>query len=326
MRSFRGFAATCICATAPLVAPLSASAWGPDGHHLVGEMADKQIAGTHAATQVLALLGTLSLRDAAVWADCVKGISTSTFTYTDPPDKYPECKVYLTPEGEAEMADFARRNNTNCGNQEPTTACHAEYHYADVAIQRPGYKLRTVGTRDDDIVQATTAAIHVLRGDPAPAPFSIKNKREALLLLAHYVGDLHQPLHVGAIYLDASGAIVDPDKMTPYDVATETRGGNEILKIDVHTQMRCSQLHATWDALPLFLTDKNLTSSWLKQVKAVPKTGGDVLEWPARWGSGTVVAAQSAFAGLSFGAKAGKDWSVVLPDRYGPKMDSLKKQ
>jgi hypothetical protein len=46
------------------------------------------------------------------------------------------------------------------------------------------------------------ATTQVLKGGAAPAPFSLKDQREALLLLTHYVGDLHQPLHVGAIYLD----------------------------------------------------------------------------------------------------------------------------
>ncbi|MFX8926146.1 S1/P1 nuclease, partial [Acinetobacter baumannii] len=79
--------------------------------------------------------------------------------------------------------------------------CHKQYHYSDIAIQRSSYSLGPVGTREDDIVGAVAAATHVLRDEPAPAPFNIKDKREALLLLVHYVGDLHQPLHVGAVYL-----------------------------------------------------------------------------------------------------------------------------
>lgn len=31
------------------------------------------------------------------------------------------------------------------------------------------------------------------------------------MLIAHFVGDLHQPLHVGAVYLHANGVVVDPD-------------------------------------------------------------------------------------------------------------------
>ena len=37
-------------------------------------------------------------------------------------------------------------------------------------------------------------------------------KPVALILVAHYVADIHQPLHVGAEYFDQQGRVVDPDK------------------------------------------------------------------------------------------------------------------
>jgi hypothetical protein len=37
-------------------------------------------------------------------------------------------------------------------------------------------------------------------------------KPVALILLTHYVADIHQPLHVGAEYFDEHGRVVDPDK------------------------------------------------------------------------------------------------------------------
>jgi S1/P1 Nuclease len=69
------------------------------------------------------------------------------------------------------------------------------------------------------------AAIMVLQNMPAPAPFSIKDKKEALFLLAHFVGDLHQPMHVSAIYLDPNGNFVDADSGVPYDPNTQTLAG-----------------------------------------------------------------------------------------------------
>ncbi|WP_409362753.1 S1/P1 nuclease [Bradyrhizobium sp. CIR18] len=35
----------------------------------------------------------------------------------------------------------------------------------------------------------------------------MKDKKEALFVLSHLVGDLHQPLHVGAVYLDSAGHV-----------------------------------------------------------------------------------------------------------------------
>ena len=37
-------------------------------------------------------------------------------------------------------------------------------------------------------------------------------KAVAVILLAHYVADIHQPLHVGAEYFDQQGKVADPDK------------------------------------------------------------------------------------------------------------------
>jgi hypothetical protein len=37
-------------------------------------------------------------------------------------------------------------------------------------------------------------------------------KPVALILLAHYLADIHQPLHVGAAYFDERGRMTDPDK------------------------------------------------------------------------------------------------------------------
>ena len=55
----------------------------------------------------------------------------------------------------------------------------------------------------DNKISAINAAIRVLQDRPkATAPLSITDKKEALFLLAHFVGDIHQPLHVGAVYLD----------------------------------------------------------------------------------------------------------------------------
>ena len=92
----------------------AASAWGPDGHHTVGALADRLIAGTHAEAQVKALLNGLSLEQAAVWADCAKGVDpTKNYAYTSA-GKYPECAIFETPDGEAEMIDYVRRNDINC--------------------------------------------------------------------------------------------------------------------------------------------------------------------------------------------------------------------
>jgi hypothetical protein len=161
--------------------------FGPEGHRTIGAIADRLLVGTNAGAQVESILGGLTLQEAGVWADCVKGVDpTRGFAYTAA-GRYPECKVFEMGPLEAEMSDFVRRNDTNCARRRTDESCHKRYHYTDVAIQRSLYAARYVGARDDDVVAALVAAIRVLRGEPAAPPFEIRNPREALLLLAHLV-------------------------------------------------------------------------------------------------------------------------------------------
>jgi hypothetical protein len=217
---------------------------------------------------------------------------------------------------------------SNCNYEDKPTNCHKAFHFADVATQHNDYERRFVGTSDHDVVSAIKAAVMVLQGRPAPAPFSIKDETEALFLLPHFVGDVHQPLHVGAIYLDAAGRPVNPDQGT-FDKGSETAGGNFIS--EEHHQ----NLHADWDAIPRSLGD-SADQAMVGRARAVPRSVGSLDAWPASWASETVLAAHQAFNGLSFTAgdaraldKAGRrtlaplrlhrlprqNWSVQFDDK-----------
>ena len=303
----------------------AASAWGPDGHHTVGALADRLIAGTNAQMQVRTLLGGLTLEQAAVWADCAKGVDPAkNFAYTSA-GKYPECAIYETPEGEAEMIDFVKRNDTNCPHAPGDASCHTQYHYTDEAVQRKAYQLGDVGTRTFDVVAAITATLHVLKGEPAPAPFNIKDKREALLLLSHYAGDITQPLHVGAVYLDACGKVVDP-MTVPFDASMDTQGGNLVTTLRVATNHRSETLHATWDDIPDALHSNHIDAAWLALARAEPATPGDLYNWSTHWASTTLTQARAAVDGLQFGPQQGGTWTVALTGRYDDSMAPIKKR
>jgi hypothetical protein len=222
------------------------------------------------------------------------------------------------------MEDFASRNWSNCKGWTPSLpACHRQYHFADVAVQHNDYATAYHGTGEADIVHAIQAAIGVLMvSPPAKAPFNIKTKKEALQLLAHLMGDLHQPLHVGAIYLNDADAPVDPDAPgSHYSPKMETRGGNFL-------EIGTSNLHAAWDELPgtLTLTElatgpgKKRRQALIAEAKAVPPSPGAVENWPAVWASDTVMASHDTFPGLRFSRKGvlkGGDWAVQFNDQAG---------
>ena len=54
--------------------------------------------------------------------------------------------------------------------------------------------------------------IEVLEGRVSEQNERKITKPVAIILLAHYVADIHQPLHVGAEYFDGQGQVADPDK------------------------------------------------------------------------------------------------------------------
>jgi hypothetical protein len=307
------------------LATTCASAWGPDGHHTVGAIADRLVAGTRAQARVRELLGGLSLEQAAVWADCAKGVDPARDFAYESPGKYPECAIFETPEGEAAMADFVRRNDSNCERAAESPPCHAQYHFTDEAIQRARYRLGDAGTRRFDVVAAITATIRVLEGQPPPAPFDIRDQREALLLLAHYVGDIAQPLHVGVVYLDERGRPVDPASER-IDRAMDTQGGNRVVTIRAATNHRSESLHATWDDLPESLNERHVDRAWLALARQVPRTDGRLADWSTRWADDTLAQARIAWHDLGFRPQDAGQWTTTLTGRYDDAMAPVKKR
>jgi hypothetical protein len=297
-------------------------AWGPQGHQTVGAIADRLLKGTHAGTQVKAILGSgATLKTASLWADCAKGVeknsATGVFHYVVKP-QYAECAPFQTAAGKRAMVAFVKRNWDGCQPKPDEEVCHKQYHYADVAIERDAYARTEVGTSDHDIVSAIQAAAAVLQGNAAPAPFDLANRKEALRIVAHYVGDIHQPLHVGAIYLDAAGQEVDPDAGT-FDPHTKNQGGNLLMD-------GSRKLHGEWDSIPTRLTVAQFQTAGVAAAKLVPVTSGPLEQWPVAWASETVMASHQAFAGLTFGPEASGKWPVTEPAGYGAMRETLQKE
>jgi len=310
--------------TCVLFAP-GAAPWGPDGHRTVGALADRLVAGTHAQAQVRRLLGSLTLAQAAVWADCAKGVDPARdYAYTAR-GRYPECAPFETPAGEAAMIDYVRRNDVACMREPGSSPCHVRYHYTDVAIQRARYRPGDPGTRDIDIVAATTAAIQVLQGRPAPGPLRIKNQREALLLLAHFAGDIAQPLHVGVVRLGPCGELVDPPRQEAA-ADTDTQGGNRIATVRVATNHRSESLHATWDDIPAALHDDRIDAGWLAQARAEPVTPGGIDGWSMQWADDSLVQARRIYASLGLAPGHCSRWTVALTGRDDDAMAPVKKR
>jgi S1/P1 Nuclease len=301
--------------------PASASAWNPPGHKVVGSIAD-QLLDANAKANVAAILG-FDLSTAGPWLDCVKSVekrADGSFVYKEDPKYEPPCTPFKLERDR--MVDYAKRNWFDCSyvTGGVDRGCHNTYHFDDVAEQRDRFDRNFQGTNDHDIVSAINAAIAVLLDRPAPPPFSIVDKKEALFLLAHLLGDLHQPLHVGAVYLDKYGDLVDPDVTHTIDPNTETAGANLILD-------QGANFHLEWDGIPSDLGEA-ATPELLTMARAEPTDRGRVENWPTIWASDTVLAAQQAFAETTFGPVSNGKWAIGFTDRdaYLRTADALKRK
>jgi len=287
--------------------PHTAFAWGPEGHALVGKIADQLLAGTPTGAKVDRILELYTLEDAAKWPDCVRSVVKNpggTFEFVEGKYTAP-CTAFFPPQERARMADYAKRN-WDTFPYLPGHPDHEAYHFADIPIEDGSYAPSDIGASTHDVVHAIDAAIAKLQHRSVPAPFSIKDDKEAILLLAHFVGDIHQPLHVGAIYLDASGTEVNP--ISEAQAEADTTAGGNLIAVDG------GELHGEWDSISKSLETTNI-NTLVSKAKALPHDAGPVDGWAAAWASESVVAAAQAFTGVTFTPAGPHKWKATFADR-----------
>ena len=233
----------------------SAFGWGDEGHETVGAIADHLIANAPAAAHVHQLLGDETLATASLWADQVK-YRTNT---------WPEAIAF-------------KAANTN----------HAAMHYTDIPFEETKYRDDSVGSRPDDVVHAISACILILQGKPQEQHvFSNVNEKIALRLLAHYVGDIHQPLHAGSGYLDGT-QFIDPNGYgKPYG---EDAGANQLV-------FGTNKLHFYWDITVVRMamanakaaTPQEYAAKLLAQPEPAYATTSPLLDWSRNWADESII-------------------------------------
>jgi hypothetical protein len=221
----------------------TAHAYGPIGHQIVGAIADERLAGTPTGRKIASLLQGFTLEKAAVIPDEIKGWDKNG---VDAPDIF---RYRSRPRVDAELADFWRANPPT-RDRSSATPSHHWFHYTDVPVlNAQNYADGQAGRSQWDIVQMIRYCVEVLKGDiPADNPRKI-TKAVAIILLAHLVGDIHQPLHVGAQFFNEAGQPVDPDKD---GAGLENQGGNTINfkfspELAEKLGARDAKLHGFWD-------------------------------------------------------------------------------
>ncbi|MDB5386538.1 MAG: phospholipase, partial [Planctomycetaceae bacterium] len=225
-----------------LVCLLSQSvlAFGPKGHELVGTIADRLLTSKPASAKIKILLEGVSLADAARIADDIKGLEKKNW------DGEPVATLpwTMTTNLRRDMYEFLKANSNSHGGHGHNPDHHS-FHYTDISVVSDlKYDIAKKGAGKTDVVQMINYCIGVLKGtNPQPNQYAI-TPRVAVVLLAHYLGDIHQPLHVGAAYFDATGARVDPDVVPS---AKADHGGNDIQMHPAGSSTSSLALHAFWD-------------------------------------------------------------------------------
>jgi hypothetical protein len=217
--------------------------YAPLGHEIIGAIADERLANTPTATKIYALLDGLTLEKASLIADEIKGWDSKGV------DDQRSFRYSAHRNIDRQLRDFWRANQPTHETNSPAPS-HHWFHYTDVpVIPAQRYRDGIAGRSKWDIVHMIPYCIDVLQGRVPEQNERKITRSVALILLAHYVADIHQPLHVGAEYFDQQGRPTDPDKDKS---ALPDEGGNT-LTLELSDEaprrrgIRKKKFHGFWD-------------------------------------------------------------------------------
>ena len=258
--------------------PAKAFSWAPEGHAVIALIAERLISPDTRANvkHLLAEGGDESLVSVASWADDLVSAARG--------------KGPLNEDSEAQ--EFNRKFPNN-----------RTWHFVNLPLGTLSAEEARAFTPQDSIAKAISRCIQVLE---APVSNSQElTKVQALRLLVHLVGDVHQPLHCGTGYytLDRPGRaelITFPAQALgkPND-----RGGNLLF----YGTTPSEQLHAFWDVLLVKAIHDTAEATALADLlsknistEETTKTPGDLHGWPEVWVIESVRIAALAYLGIDF--------------------------
>ena len=272
--------------------------WGLPRHELIADAAANFLTRTaqQAIAAIIAPLGAgTSLRDLAGWADQIKARTPSDTLDAD------------TNQFLAQFPNDASR----------------DWHFVNLPLGIGTYAAaKEAGfTRNDDVVQMLQKSIEVLQGSSA-----LMSKLNALRMVVHLTGDVHQPVHVGCGFIkpgNPPSIIVDPAAIKAGGLAHD-RGGNDIL-LPLGGN---ANLHGYWDSTlaggidesspgPNALVSRQAHPTrklvMLMERTEVPAAAADVVavgQWPAMWANESLLSAVEAYSTLKIVSKLGNKYKV----------------
>ncbi|HEY8184992.1 MAG TPA: S1/P1 nuclease [Pyrinomonadaceae bacterium] len=267
----RRIAATFFTLVVFVSASTPAFGWGDKGHKVIGQIAQLRLANTNTLKRVRNILKhDESLSSVATWADRVKD-----------EDRFGPTAVNSDPDTQDFFRRLANQHNRN-------------WHFANLPLHCASYNDVACKsfTSSRDIVHLINLSIRKLQGGNVPQ----LTQRNALRLLVHLVGDLHQPLHVGVGFInvdDEHNQILierEPNRVRQNDFPSDFGGNNLLI-----TGAESDNLHSFWDT---DLVEEASGNQSVLQFAAllnglIPTAPnwdaqGNVNTWAAQWASDSV--------------------------------------
>ena len=184
----------------------SANAWGPSGHRVVAEIAQRHLTRV-AQAKVSRLLGGRTLADVANWPDELR---------SDPRfDKYKPLHFATVKNG---LASYRDAEKARCGDL--VVAIDAFTAFLRTGSREALYSVKALSDKSDG---AGNSACNPQETDPI-------SPDTALRFLVHLMGDLHQPLHVGGA--DQGGNKVSVDWMERWKTNLHSTWDDEMVDFE----------------------------------------------------------------------------------------------
>jgi hypothetical protein len=259
---------------------ITTGAFGDAGHRIVGTVAELHLRNSRALDEVRRILRPQeTLADASVWPDVIKN-----------------------PLYEDDDTGLFRLNHP----------AHDTYHFTNLPFQATRYTLSAVGARPTDIVQITRECIRVLQGTS-----NMFTPRDAVRMLAHLAGDVHQPLHVANAFIGVEPPLrfVEPKGPAGWRSAV---GGNALL----YGPEDRFNLHSYWDAhaVNLSMRQEDIAAYaarlFAEPVKPEWRNTGALDTWPEQWATEALARGKEVHEGIVLTAYLGPDDAKRTPHRW----------
>jgi hypothetical protein len=264
-------------------------AWGPEGHKAIARVAMVELEKTNpaAAAMVREILDGESVEEASLWPDEVRASRAHSG------------RLAKTQEGK----DF---NATHPDN--------AMWHFVDLPLGVTSYAQDERFTEKHDVVQMVTICAQVLEGKS-----EFLTKKQALRCLIHFVGDLHQPLHVGSGYFkfgeDGRAELVtDPEEALQRGVSKDNGANKLMLDSELGLDKKLNfHRYVDENLVERLAPDVDSLAEVLrKDVAGVSASKGAWKDWPAQWAQESVEASRVFYDGMTFSKRYPKTWSFWM--------------